>query len=91
MSTPPVLIAAWARTAVVPRGQAFQALQAHEIAAPVLHQVLQRAGLPGAAVDAVVLGNALGQAATLRACWPCRPSCPPHAPPTPSTPSAAPA
>ena len=60
MSTPPVLIAAWARTAVVPRGQAFQALQAHEIAAPVLHQVLQRAGLPGAAVDAVVLGNALG-------------------------------
>lgn len=60
MSTPPVLIAAWARTAVVPRGQAFQALHAHEIAAPVLHQVLQRAGLSGAAVDAVVLGNALG-------------------------------
>ena len=60
MSTPPVLIAAWARTAVVPRGQAFQALHAHEIAAPVLHQVLQRVGLSGAAVDAVVLGNALG-------------------------------
>ena len=60
MSTPSVLIAAWARTAVVPRGQAFQALHAHEIAAPVLQQVLQRAGLPGAEVDAVVLGNALG-------------------------------
>lgn len=60
MSASPVLIAAWARSAVVPRGGAFNALHAHDIAAPVLLALLQRAGLPVAAVDRVVLGNALG-------------------------------
>jgi acetyl-CoA C-acetyltransferase len=54
------VIAAWARSAVVPREGAFKALQAHEIAAPVLLALLQRAGLEAARVDAVVLGNALG-------------------------------
>ena len=54
------LIAAWARSAVVPREGAFKALQAHEIAAPVLQALLQRAGLDASSVDAVVLGNALG-------------------------------
>jgi acetyl-CoA C-acetyltransferase len=54
------LIAAWARSAVVPREGAFKALQAHEIAASVLQALLQRAGLEAACVDAVVLGNALG-------------------------------
>lgn len=54
------LIAAWARSAVVTREGAFKALQAHEIAAPVLQALLQRAGLEAACVDAVVLGNALG-------------------------------
>jgi len=53
-------MAAWARSAVVPREGAFKALQAHEIAAPVLLALLQRAGLEAACVDAVVLGNALG-------------------------------
>jgi acetyl-CoA C-acetyltransferase len=54
------LIAAWARSAVVAREGAFKALQAHDIAAPVLQALLQRAGLNASCVDAVVLGNALG-------------------------------
>lgn len=54
------LIAAWARSAVVPREGAFKALKAHEIAAPVLQALLERAGLDASCVDAVVLGNALG-------------------------------
>lgn len=54
------LIAGWARSAVAPVGGAFARLQAHEIGAPVLQALLQRAGLPAHAVDAVVLGNALG-------------------------------
>jgi acetyl-CoA C-acetyltransferase len=54
------LIAAWARSAVAPHGGAFRTLQPHEIAAPVLQALLQRAGVSPQAVDAVVLGNALG-------------------------------
>jgi acetyl-CoA C-acetyltransferase len=54
------LIAAWARSAVVPRGGAFKALQAHEIAAPVVQALLQRAGLNATHADAIVMGNALG-------------------------------
>ena len=54
------LIAAWARSAVAPHGGAFRALQAHAIAAPVLHALLQRARISPQAVDAVVIGNALG-------------------------------
>lgn len=54
------LIAAWARTAVAPHGGAFNLLQPHEIGAPVLRALLQRASLSPDAVDAVVLGNALG-------------------------------
>jgi len=60
MPTPTPLIAAWARSAVVPRGGAFKALQPHELAGPVLKALLARAGMDAAAVDAVVLGNALG-------------------------------
>lgn len=60
MSDPLALIAAWARSAVAPHGGAFGALQPHEIAAPVLRVLLQRAGVPAQAVDAVVIGNALG-------------------------------
>ena len=60
MSVPLALIAAWARSAVVPRDGAFRSLQMHQIAEPVLQSVLQRAGLDVAAVDAVILGNALG-------------------------------
>lgn len=60
MPHPTPLIAAWARSAVVPRGGAFKTLQAHEIAAPVVMDVLHRAGLSAASVDALVVGNALG-------------------------------
>ena len=60
MLSHPALIAAWARSAVVPREGAFKVLQAHDIAAPVLQALLERAGLDAACVDAVVLGNALG-------------------------------
>ena len=60
MPSHPALIAAWARSAVVPREGAFKGLQAHEIAAPVLQALLQHAGLDASCVDAVVLGNALG-------------------------------
>ena len=56
----PVYIASYARSAVVPVGGAFKALHAHELGAPVLHSVLQRAGITADAVQAVVLGNALG-------------------------------
>lgn len=55
-----VFIPSYARSAVVPVGGAFKHLQTHEIAAPVLQALLQRAGLSANAVDAVVLGNALG-------------------------------
>lgn len=60
MSAPAALIAGWARSAVAPHGGAFRKLHAHEIAAPVLQALLQRTGLPAHAVDAVVMGNALG-------------------------------
>ena len=54
------LIAAWARSAVVPRGGAFKALQAHEIAAPVIQALLHKAGLDAGHVNTVIAGNALG-------------------------------
>jgi acetyl-CoA C-acetyltransferase len=60
MSTPAPLIANWARSAVVPRGGAFNALHAHDIAKPVVQDLLQRAGLDATHVKALVVGNALG-------------------------------
>lgn len=60
MPTPTPLIAAWARSAVVPRDGAFKALHAHDIAAPVVQALLERAGLEASAVDALIMGNALG-------------------------------
>jgi acetyl-CoA C-acetyltransferase len=60
MHSPAPLIAAWARSAVVPRGGAFKALHAHDIAAPVVQALLERAGLNASTVDALVMGNALG-------------------------------
>ena len=60
MPTPTPLIAAWARSAVVPRDGAFKALHAHDIAAPVVQVLLERAGLEASAVDALIMGNALG-------------------------------
>lgn len=60
MSAPPVLISAWARSAVTPVDGAFRALHAHELAAPIVQNLLARAQLPTSAVDAFVMGNALG-------------------------------
>ncbi len=60
MSEPLALIAAWARSAVAPHGGALAALHAHQIAAPVVQALLARAGIAAQAVDAIVLGNALG-------------------------------
>lgn len=60
MSDAIALIAGWARSAVAPHGGVFCGLQPHEIAAPVLRGLLQRTGVPAQAVDAVVIGNALG-------------------------------
>ena len=45
MPDPTALIAAWARSAVAPHGGAFNTLQPHEIAAPVVQALLVRAGL----------------------------------------------
>lgn len=48
------------RTAVVPRGGAFAALDIHQLAAPVISSVLDTAGLKPTQVDELILGNALG-------------------------------
>ncbi len=60
MAAPAALIAGWARSAVVPHGGAFAQLAPHEIAAPVVQGLLARLGLAPDAIDAVVVGNALG-------------------------------
>jgi acetyl-CoA C-acetyltransferase len=54
------LIAAWARSAVVPRHGAFKTLMPHALAAPVMAAVLSRAHISADDVDTVVVGNALG-------------------------------
>lgn len=51
---------AWARSPVAPVGGALSHLQVHELGAPVLAALLTQTGLPAKAIDAVVLGNALG-------------------------------
>ena len=53
-------ILAWARTPVAPVGSALSACQPHDLAAPLVARLLADSGLPPEAVDAVVLGNALG-------------------------------
>lgn len=60
MAAPLALIADWARSAIAPHGGAFRDLTPHELGAPVLRALLERAGVPAQAVDAVVVGNALG-------------------------------
>ena len=60
MAASAALIVHGVRSAVVPMGGAFAALAPHAIGAPVLQALLQRAGVAASAVDAVVLGNALG-------------------------------
>jgi acetyl-CoA C-acetyltransferase len=53
------VIAAARRTPVAPRGGALSHLQADELAAPVLSQLIQDADLSPDHVDYVILGNAL--------------------------------
>jgi hypothetical protein len=53
-------IIAWARSPVAPIGSALARLSPHELGRPLLLSLLQQSGLPAHAVDAVVVGNALG-------------------------------
>lgn len=53
-------IIAWARSPVAPLGSALARLSPHELGQPLLLSLLQQSGLPAHAVDAVVVGNALG-------------------------------
>ena len=60
MSAGAALIVGWGRSPVAPVGGALRACATHQLAGPVARAVLARAGIPLSAVDAVVLGNALG-------------------------------
>lgn len=53
-------ILAWARTPVAPVGGALAHCSIHDLAQPLVAQLLAQAGLPAQAVDALLLGNALG-------------------------------
>jgi acetyl-CoA C-acetyltransferase len=55
-----VVILGWARSPVAPIGGAFRLLCPHELGAPVVRALLGRTGVPAEAVDAAVIGNALG-------------------------------
>lgn len=55
----PAFVLAARRTAVAPRGGAFRAVEAHDLAAPVLRACLDDAGRAAREVDHVILGNAL--------------------------------
>lgn len=54
------VIAAALRSAVVPRGGAFNALQPFQLAAPVVKALLSQSGLVGQQVDQLIVANALG-------------------------------
>jgi acetyl-CoA C-acetyltransferase len=54
------VILAAKRTAVVPRGGAFAALEIEELAAPVVRALLAQAGIGAEQVDEVICANALG-------------------------------
>lgn len=58
--TMPIPLLAWVRTPVVPRHGALRHHLPHTLAAPLVTHLLQQTGLPPAAVDALLLGNALG-------------------------------
>ena len=55
-----VFMVAARRTAVIPRGGAFQRLSIEDLAAPVLLACLTDAGINTAQVDEVIVSNALG-------------------------------
>ncbi|MDO4682609.1 MAG: thiolase family protein [Lautropia sp.] len=50
----------WLRTPIAPRHGALRQREPHQLVAPLIRALLDRNGLPAAAVDAVILGNALG-------------------------------
>lgn len=54
------VILGWGRSAVIPTGGALSLLAPHQIGAPVLQAILQRFAIPAAAIDNVIVGNALG-------------------------------
>ncbi|WP_347555904.1 acetyl-CoA C-acyltransferase [Robbsia sp. KACC 23696] len=56
----PIVLAGWARSAVVPVDGAFGDLTPAALGAPVILAALAKAGIVGAQVDTVVAGNALG-------------------------------
>ena len=60
MTLRPVYITAAARSPVAPRGGALAALELHELAAPVIHAAVERAGLRVDQVDEVITANAIG-------------------------------
>lgn len=53
-------ILAWARTPVAPVGGALAQCAVSDLTTPLVTRLLQSVGVPAEAVDAVVLGNALG-------------------------------
>lgn len=57
-ATVPIL--GWLRTPVAPRHGALRHRAPHELVAPLIEALLERTGISPAAVDAVILGNALG-------------------------------
>ncbi len=59
MSTPSIVIASAARTAVGSFNGAFANTPAHELGAAVIKAVLERAGVEAADVDEVILGQVL--------------------------------
>lgn len=59
MSTPSIVIASAARTAVGSFNGAFGNTPAHELGAAVIKGVLERAGLEAGEVDEVILGQVL--------------------------------
>lgn len=50
----------WLRTPVAPRHGALRHRAPHELVAPLIEALLERTEVPPAAVDVVILGNALG-------------------------------
>lgn len=57
--TRPAFAVAAKRSAVVPRGGAFKAMEVDALAAPVIAECLSSAGVEVDAVDAVIIGNGL--------------------------------
>lgn len=55
-----IIVAAY-RTAIVPRGGAFAALDLHELATPVVRALLQKSGFAPERIGEVIVSNALGE------------------------------